>query len=79
MKATLEFDLDEGEDIQSHLRCVHSLQLCLALHDMSQYFRGELKHNDNLTQDQYDVLEKARDKYFEILSSYGIDLDTLIS
>ena len=79
MKATLEFNLEESEDMQSHLRCVQSVHLCLALYDIEAWLRSELKHNDNFTKEQYDVLENARDKYFEILSSHGIDLDNLIS
>jgi hypothetical protein len=79
-KAILEFDLNEPEDIQAHKRAVKAVDLSLALWDIEQYLRGQLKYNDeNLTSEAYDALDKAKDKFYEILDEYNISLDELIS
>ena len=46
MKATLEFDLDEGQDKTAHLRCVKAVNMAIALWDMDQYLRGLIKYGE---------------------------------
>ena len=70
MKATLEFDLPE--DSGAHLRAVHADNLAFVLWDLDQWFRDEIKYQDN-----HDM-QPARDKLHEILDDRGIILDTLI-
>lgn len=77
-KAILEFDLNEPEDRNEHERMMKSLDLCLALWDIDQYLRSQTKYNDNLTQEQYDVLDLARTKFYEIMNERSISLDDLL-
>lgn len=78
-KAILEFDLNEPSDVEAHKRAVKSLDLCLALWDIEQYLRSQTKYNEQLTQEAYDALEKARKEYYEILGKHGVSLDELMS
>lgn len=78
-KAILEFDLNEPEDIEAHKRAIKSLDLVLALWDIEQYLRSQIKYNESLTQEAYDALEKVRDEYYAILNKYNISHDELMS
>ena len=78
MKATLEFDLDEGQDKAAHLRCVKAVNRAKALWAMDQYLRGLIKYGE-LDDAVYKTLEETRDKLREIMSENSIDLDELLN
>lgn len=79
MKATLEFNLDEPSDVQAHLRAIKSIDLVLALHEIDEYLRVELKYNEKLNDAEQAALQRVRDEYYTILSSKNISVDELIS
>lgn len=70
MNATLTFD--EEEDL---LTAINGYKYKLALWYLDQFLRSEMKHNDNLTPEQYDYAEKIRDKLYELLNDYNLNLD----
>ena len=72
MKAILEFDLNEPDDIIAHKRCVKALDLTLALWDIDQYLRSESKYKDN------EMAQEIREKMSEIMGEYGLTFDNLI-
>lgn len=78
-KAILEFDLNESDDIEAHKRAVKSLDLVIALWDIEQYFRTQTKYNENLTEDQHKVLEKAKEEFYDILQKHNISFNELMS
>lgn len=78
MKATLEFDLDEGQDRMAHLRCVKALNMAISLWDMDQYLRGLIKYGE-LDDAIHKTLEETRNKLREIMSENSIDLDELMN
>ena len=53
--------------------------MAVALWDIDQYLRSETKYNENLTQDAYDALATARDKFYEILNERNIDMDEILN
>ena len=79
MKAILEFNLDEPEDKEAHLRAIKSLDMMMALWDIEQYFRAQIKYNENLTEDAYDALDKARQEFYDIMQRHNISTDELLS
>lgn len=72
MKAVLEFDLNESDDVTAHKRCVKALDLSLALWDIDQYLRSESKYKDN------EMAQEIREKVSEIMGEYGLVFDDLI-
>lgn len=79
-KAILEFDLNEPDDREEHKRMLKSLDIMLVLWDYDNYLRGQLKYNeDGLTDQQYEVLEKARKEFYDILNKRGVSFDELLS
>jgi hypothetical protein len=77
--ATLNFDLNDYDDIQSHLRCVKSLDLALALwefgHNTKKSFEYDLGDDDK----SHDLVDKIYSRFWEILDEKGIKLDDLIT
>lgn len=80
MKAILEFNLDEPEERTDHLRAVKSLNIISALWEFDMYLRSQLKYNeDNLTNEAYEALDKAREKLHEVMNDQHVSFDELYS
>ena len=78
-KATLEFDLNETEDIKTHLRCVKSLDMAIALWEITHNTKKSLEWSmEEKEMDKYEALELVFDKINEILSEHNISLDELM-
>jgi hypothetical protein len=79
MKAILEFDLNEPDDIVAHKRAVKALDLCLVLWDMDQYLRARTKYApDGMSSETWDALEDARTELFRIMNEHSVSLDELL-
>ena len=78
-KATLEFDLNEPDDVEAHKRAIKSIDLVFALWDIDQYLREQVKYNESLSKEAYDALDKAREEFYNILNKRNISFDELIS
>jgi hypothetical protein len=74
-EATLKFDLSEPDDRHAHRRAVSADDLTLALTDISQALRNQVKYGEGPA---VEILDKFRTEFFEILGSHGIDLDRLL-
>lgn len=80
MKGTLEFNLDDSVDMEAYLRAVKSTNLAIALWDMDQYLRGEIKHApDSMPVEVFNKLQDVRGKLRDIMSDNNINLDELMS
>lgn len=78
-KAILEFNLADPDDVVEHARAVKSLDLCLALWDMDQYLRSQTKYApDDMSDEVYDALDKAREEFYRIMNEHNISLDDLL-
>lgn len=75
MKAILEFDLSDVDDAYSHKRAILSNDMMGVLWAMDQHLRTQLKYNENLNQDQYDVLQEARDFLNEKMIERNLNFD----
>lgn len=78
-KGILEFDLNEPDDATAHKRAVKALDLCLALLDIEQEFRKQIRYNESLTEEAIESLNNMRESYYDIKSKYNIDLDELVN
>jgi len=75
MKGILEFDLNDKDDIEAHLRCAKSLDMALAINDILEYVRSKAKYSEEETIE----IEVVKDEIHSILCRRDIDLDYLIS
>lgn len=82
MKAILEFDLDNPDDVTSHLRCVKAIDMASALFEISHNLRKRSERAcDKLAEDadSYDGMHATFEVIDEILEECGIDMDELIN
>jgi hypothetical protein len=77
-KAILEFDLNDSDDRVEHARMMKSLDILMMMHEYDQYLRSETRYNESLSQEEHDVLQKAREKFYELMNSRGISIDELL-
>jgi hypothetical protein len=68
--ATLTFDNEN--DL---LTAINGYKYKLALWDLDQFIRNELKYNDKLTEQQYDYAQMLRDKLHEFINDYEITIE----
>jgi len=79
MKAILEYNLNERDDIKAHLRAVKSLDMAVALWEIMHNTKKGLEWTlEGKELDKYDTLELVFDKIHEIFKDHNIDLDELI-
>jgi hypothetical protein len=78
-KATLEFDLNDSDDMIAHLRAVKSLDMAMALWEIVHNTKKGLEWSmENKEIDKYDALELVFEKIHEILNDHNIRTDELI-
>jgi hypothetical protein len=79
-KATLEFDLNDSDDMVAHLRAVKSLDMAMALWEIVHNTKKGLEWSmEDKEIDKYDALELVYKKIHEILDEHNINTDELIN
>ena len=68
--ATLTFD-DEND----LLTAINGYKFKLALWQVDQFLRSEMKYNDKLTSEQYDYAEIVRNKLHEFINDFNVTLE----
>ena len=78
-KAKIEYDLSDVDDMYAHKRAIKSLDMALALWEITHNTKKGLEWSmEGKEIDKYDALELVFDKIHEIISEHNIDLDDLI-
>ena len=72
-KIILEFD--PTEDREEMETAINGWKWKMLVWDLDQHLRSELKYNGNITDEEYGVLEKIREKLHELKSESGLSLD----
>jgi len=80
-KAILEFDLNDSDDAQFHLRAIKSADLAIVFWDL--LYNNKKKFEWDIEQkkyeDQYDLLNAIYEKIWDDLKDRNINIDELIS
>jgi hypothetical protein len=71
MKALLEFELPV--DSEAHHDALHGSEWRMALVEISEYLRGEVKHG-NYTAEEFAVFDKVREVIYKTLEDRGLNL-----
>jgi len=76
MRRELKFTFTENDNSDYYI-ISHADDFYDTLWDLDNvFFRHHLKHNpDNLSEEQLDILQKGRDKLYELLDEHGVDFD----
>jgi len=79
-EAILKFDLNDPDDIIAHKRAVKSLDMAMALWEITHNTKKGLEWSlEGKDLDKYDVLELVFEKVYEILNDNNINTDELIT
>ena len=73
MEAILKFNLPEEQTEFDN--AVNGGKWSIVAWELDQHLRSQLKHNDKLTEKQYDTLQEVRDKLWEIVNEYSLNFD----
>lgn len=80
MKATLEFNLNEAEDVMAHLRCVKSLDMAIALFEIRHNLIHRLQDLQELdTSGTLDLISILSEELQMIYRENGIDTERLVN
>jgi hypothetical protein len=80
MKATLEFNLKDEDDLMAHMRVVHATDMALVLWELVHNTKRNIEREIELKDlDGYATLDLFYNKLHEELDTHGIIIDKLIS
>ena len=72
MKATLTFDLDDPQDVESHLQCVKAAKMAGFIWELKHNFWRKWKHND----EDFN-LDTYKEALHELMEEHTINPDEL--
>ena len=80
MKATLEFDMNDPDDIMAHMRCTKSLDMAAALwHILLNTKKGfQYQIEANKYESQYDLLDAVYKMIWNEMTEKNIDVEELL-
>ena len=78
-EAILKYDLNDTDDAMAHMRAVKSLDMALALWDITHNTKKSIEWSlEGKELDKYEVLDMVYEKIYEIFDEHNIKLDDLI-
>ena len=78
-EAILKYNLNDADDSMAHMRAVKSLDMALALWDITHNTKKSLEWSmEGKEIDKYEALDMVYEKIYEILDEHNIKLDDLI-
>ncbi len=78
-KAIIEYNLNDVDDMYAHKRAIKSLDMALALWDITHNTKKRLEWSmEGKEMDKYDALEMVYEKINEILLEHNIDLEDIM-
>ena len=78
-EAILKYDLNDSDDAMAHMRAVKSLDMALALWDITHNTKKSIEWSlEGKEIDKYEVLDIVYEKIYEILEEHNIKMDDLI-
>ena len=78
-EAILKYDLNDSDDAMAHMRAVKSLDMALALWDITHNTKKSIEWSlEGKEIDKYEVLDIVYERIYEILEEHNIKMDDLI-
>ena len=78
-EAILKYDLNDSDDTMAHMRAVKSLDMALALWDITHNTKKSIEWSlEGKELDKYEVLDMVYERIYEILDEHNIKMDDLI-
>jgi len=67
----------ETDDKMEHLQALHGQDFILALWDLDNWLKGQVKHNIELSEEAANAYDVVRGKIREIMEYYNVNLDMI--
>jgi hypothetical protein len=78
-EAILKYDLNDSDDAMAHMRAVKSLDMALALWDITHNTKKSIEWSlEGKELNKYEVLDLVYERIYEIFDEHNIKLDDLI-
>ena len=78
-EAILKYDLNDSDDAMAHMRAVKSLDMALALWDITHNTKKSIEWSlESKELNKYEVLDLVYERIYEILEEHNIKMDDLI-
>lgn len=78
-EAILKYDLNDSDDAMAHMRAVKSLDMALALWDITHNTKKSIEWSlESKELNKYEVLDLVYERIYEILDEHNIKMDDLI-
>ena len=78
-EAILKYDLNDSDDTMAHMRAVKSLDMALALWDITHNTKKSIEWSlESKELNKYEVLDLVYERIYEILEEHNIKMDDLI-
>jgi len=78
-KATLEFDLNDPDDVQAHLRAIKALDMALVLWQLALNTKKNVYNEIEFKNiNAYEAVDLVFERLQEEMDDYGINIDQLI-
>ena len=78
-EAILKYDLNDSDDAMAHMRAVKSLDMALALWDITHNTKKRIEWSlESKELNKYEVLDLVYERIYEILDEHNIKMDDLI-
>jgi len=75
MTCKLEYNLSGEEQFEDEPKlrlALDSQKMSFLIWEMNQVFRNELKYNEELTEDQFKIVEKLQESFTEKIEEYSL-------
>ena len=74
MKAILEFDLDNEEDMRLYKLCNNAQDMNLFIYELGQKLRSWYKYGGPFKTAE-EAIEATREEYYSLLNDYNVELE----
>ena len=81
MKARLEFDLNDRDDVFAHNRCVKSIDMASVLFQIAYNLKKRVTRrleSEPKERNEFDGVDEVFSDIHDLLEEYGINIDELI-
>lgn len=81
MKAKLEFDLNDRDDVFAHNRCIKSVDMASVLFQIAYNLKKRVTHRleaEPQNRNEFDGIDEVFSEINLLLEEYGINIDELI-
>jgi len=79
MKTEIKYTFDDDDSEDKLHRLVNADNAFMVISEFQDFLRSEYKYNDDLSEEVSDYIDLLREKLYDLLTTNGIDMDSMWS